>query len=422
MSVPIHRLGDVAQVIRGVTYKKSDAAQRPFDGSVPLLRATNIGQGLDLVEGLIHVPSGVVKKSQMVKPGDIVVASSSGSLSVVGKSARVLHDWIGTFGAFCAVIRSGPQVDPRYLAYFVQSAPVRTEWSAAARGTNINNLKRSDLERTLVPVPSLDEQRRVVDLLEDHLSRLDAGVAGLSLATRNSKAMVKSLLVDLVPDPSAYPPDWRLTTVGTAGTVELGRQRHPDWHTGSNMKPYLRVANVFEDRIDARDLKEMHWEGTTFDRFRLHPGDVLLNEGQTPELLGRPAIYRGDPAEVAFTNSLIRFKAANDVLPEFALLVFRRHMHAGRFTKESRITTNIAHLSASRLKAVEFPVPPLDIQRAIVKTASERLDAFSKLDLTIAKEQDRAAALRRALLTAAYSGQLTGASSDMDRVEELAEA
>jgi len=176
---------------------------------------------------------------------------------------------------------------------------------------------------------------------------------------------------------------------------------------------------VFEDRIDTRDVMEMDFSGV-FDRFRLEVGDVLLNEGQSPEWLGRPAIYRGDPPDVAFTNSILRFRAGPDVLPEWALLVFRRHMHLGRFMRESRITTNIAHLSAGRLKTVEFPVPPIDVQRRLVEVASERLGAIDLLRVEIAKTRARSAALRRALLDAAFSGRLTGAASDLDRVEELA--
>lgn len=170
----------------------------------------------------------------------------------------------------------------------------------------------------------------------------------------------------------AAPQGWTWSTVAEVGHVELGRQRHPNWHTGPNMRPYLRVANVFEDRIDVTDLKEMDFTDV-FDRYKLHPGDVLLNEGQTPELLGRPAIYRGVPEDVAFTNSLIRFQTGPSVTPEWALLVFRHHMHSGRFKRESRITTNIAHLSATRLKAVEFPVPPLYEQRRIVEILEEHL-------------------------------------------------
>lgn len=132
------------------------------------------------------------------------------------------------------------------------------------------------------------------------------------------------------------------------------------------MHPYLRVANVFEDRIDATDLKEMDFTGV-FERYRLAPGDVLLNEGQSPELLGRPAIYRGHPTAVAFTNTLLRFRAGPEVTPEWALVVFRHYMHSGRFAREARITTNIAHLSSKRFKNVEFPVPPIAEQRQIVE-------------------------------------------------------
>ncbi len=139
------------------------------------------------------------------------------------------------------------------------------------------------------------------------------------------------------------------------------------------MKAYLRVANVFEDRIDTSDVMQMHFEPEEFKRYQLVHGDVLLNEGQTPELLGRPALYRGEPQDCAFTNSLIRFQAGPQVLPEWALLVFRAHMHGGRFTRESRITTNIAHLSLARLRTIEMPVPPLDEQHRIVTALEDHL-------------------------------------------------
>lgn len=313
------------------------------------------------------------------------------------------------------VLRVGAHVERRFLRYYLDSADYR----GFANGTTRLKLTQAAMRRLSVPVPSPQEQRRIVDLLEDHLSRLDAAASYRASADRRLSAMMKSVLLEAVPDVADWPTHWRRSTVGEAGKVELGRQRHPDWHTGPNMRPYLRVANVFENRIDTRDLKEMHWPEDAFERFRLQPGDVLLNEGQTPELLGRPAIYRGEPTEVAFTNSLLRFKANKDVLPEFALVVFRRHMHAGRFTRESRITTNIAHLSATRLKPIEFPLPPLDEQQRVAGGVAERLAAVERLRLGLGKVSTREIVLRRALLTAAFSGQLTGRASDLDRAEEM---
>jgi len=177
---------------------------------------------------------------------------------------------------------------------------------------------------------------------------------------------------------------------------------------------------VFEDRIDLSDVKEMHWPGDSFNRFRLKPGDLLLNEGQSPEFLGRPAMYTGTPVDIAFTNTLIRFQANERVLPEFALLVFRRHMHAGRFARESRITTNIAHLSASRLKPIEFPIPPLDEQKQLAGLAEQQLGDAARLGDQVRLLKLKSKVLRRALLGAAFSGHLTGRSTDMEILEEMA--
>jgi type I restriction enzyme, S subunit len=163
---------------------------------------------------------------------------------------------------------------------------------------------------------------------------------------------------------------------------------------------------VFEDRIDTTDVKTMHFEPEAFERSRLEPGDILLNEGQTPELLGRPAMYRGEPAEVAFTNSLLRFRSRPGIEPAWALLVFRYHMRSGRFTRESRITTNIAHLSAARFKPVEFPIPPHSDQKRIVAEVERQLSDLDACERAVVAGLARAAALRRSILKAAFEGRL----------------
>ena len=422
MIVPRLTLADVAEFHRGVTYKKHQALPHPSSGHIALLRATNISDTLTFDTELVYVPEALVTGTQRLRVGDIVIATSSGSVSVVGKSAMLTAPVEATFGAFCGVLRPvNAKVDPRYLAHYVRSHSVRRAWSDAARGTNINNLKAQSLLETEIPLPPLGEQQRIVQILEDHLSRLDAANEYLRGVVTRCRTLGKSILFELIPEVADYPAHWSGSTVAAAGHVELGRQRHPDWHNGPNMRPYLRVANVFEDRIDASDLKEMAWPAQTFERFRLHPGDILLNEGQTPDLLGRPAIYRGNPPGVAFTNSLIRFKAGPGVLPEFALLVFRRHMHAGRFKRESRITTNIAHLSAARLKPIEFPIPPVAEQQRLVEMATLRMDAVKHVEVETKAQQLRSGALRRGLLAAAFSGKLTGAGPGNEVIEELAQ-
>jgi type I restriction enzyme S subunit len=164
------------------------------------------------------------------------------------------------------------------------------------------------------------------------------------------------------------------------------------------------VANVHEARIELGDVKEMHFTEEEMARYRLLPGDVLLNEGQSPEFLGRPAMWTAQTDEMYFTNSLIRFRAGEAVLPEWALLVFRRHMHFGRFAQESRITTNIAHLALGRFKTVEFPVPPLAEQRRIIAELERRLSHLDAAIEALRTAMRRVETLRAAVMQAACTG------------------
>ncbi|MGH3765138.1 MAG: restriction endonuclease subunit S [Pseudonocardiaceae bacterium] len=351
---------------------------------------------------------------------DLLFTRYNGSRHLVARCARVpehagplLHP-----DKLIRVILPAGMADSRFMMYQMESAMVRRYIEPRIRTTaGQSGIAGGDIRGIPVVIPPLDEQYRIVEVLEDHLSRLDPALETLRGVAARLRPLVGALLRQIVPTGEVR--GWRLTTVGEAGQVQLGRQRHPDWHTGPEMKPYLRVANVFEDRIDTRDVMEMDFSGV-FERYRLIPGDVLLNEGQSPEFLGRPAIYRGEPPEVAFTNSLIRFKANSDVLPEWALLVFRRHMHSGRFIKESRITTNIAHLSASRLKNVEFPIPPLGEQQNLVDLANDRLSAIERLKVELGRRLKQERALRRSLLEAAFSGRLTGSTPAIEMAEEMA--
>lgn len=395
-------LGELGRYLNGRAFKKSEWAP---DGR-PIIRIQNL-TGSNLTYNHFR---GDVEDRYVVRSGDLLVswAATLGAYVWTGQEA-VLNQHI---------FKVESNIDVRFHKHLLDHK--LSELRRHTHGSGMVHITRGRFDSLPAAVPPLAEQCRIVDVLEDHLSRLGAAESYLLAARGRAKVMVKAVLLEMIPEVSDYPSHWESTVVGEAGMVGLGRQRHPDWHTGPTMRSYLRVANVFEDRIDISDLKQMHWPDKTFERFRLHLGDVLLNEGQTPELLGRPAIYRGIPADVAFTNTLIRFKVREDVLPEFALLVFRRHMHAGRFTRESRITTNIAHLSAARLKTIEFPVPPLAEQASFVARAAEQFEAIDRLEAAARVASARGSQLRKALLAAAFSGQLTGRESDMDRVEEMA--
>lgn len=148
------------------------------------------------------------------------------------------------------------------------------------------------------------------------------------------------------------------------------------------LRPYLRVANVLDGSIDVSNVKSMRMTDAEFTTFRLLAGDVLLNEGQSLELVGRTAVYRDGPAECAFQNSLIRLRASDGVDAEFLEYLMRYQYQSGKFARIAARTTSIAHLGVSRLAGLRVRVPDLEAQRTIaglLGSLSAAIDCASRL-------------------------------------------
>ena len=198
-------------------------------------------------------------------------------------------------------------------------------------------------------------------------------------------------------DTGIIPKDWNVVTVGKAGQVIGGRQRSP--HHQGTLSKYLRVANVFDGDIDTSDVLEMPFSPVERERFLLQDGDILLNEGQSIELVGRSAIYRGDPPNCCFQNTLIRFRASAGTHTEFAHLIFQTYLRTGVFASVALQTTLIAHLGSGRFAALTMPLPSLVEQRAIAGALSDVDALIGALDQLIAKKRDLKQATMQQLLT-----------------------
>lgn len=202
------------------------------------------------------------------------------------------------------------------------------------------------------------------------------------------------------------PQGWISAAVGQLGEVKLGRQRSPKHHTGKYMRPYLRVANVFENRIDISDVMRMNFTPREFEIYRLEEGDILLNEGQSLELVGRPAMYRNEISNCCFQNTLVRFRVYKAMNAHYALIVFRSYLHNGQFRRIAKITTNLAHLGANRFAKLEFPLPSAGEQVEIVREVESRLTAADRLAARLDRQLERARATRQSLLREAFAGRL----------------
>ncbi|MFD4830287.1 restriction endonuclease subunit S [Streptomyces uncialis] len=180
--------------------------------------------------------------------------------------------------------------------------------------------------------------------------------------------------------------DIRWVPVGEAGEVRMGKQLSPSSRQdqGSHA-PYLRVANVLDGWIDYSDVKSMAFSSTEREKYGLLPGDILLNEGQSLELVGRSAIYYGAANKIFFQNTLIRFRAGPDVLQEYAREVFKKWQQDGTFAAIAKKTTSIAHLGGERFAGLPFPLPTIRQQRRIVEVLEAAAESERTSQAAIAK-------------------------------------
>jgi type I restriction enzyme S subunit len=307
----------------------------------------------------------------------------------------------------CIIRPSNDEIDNRWLMWFLNAPQFRREVSARQTGTTRKRISRSNLAALPLPVPTFAEQNHIVAAIEEHFSHLEAGLAGLERAKRKLHGLRMSALQAAL-EPSARDRNWPQFRLADVAEVQLGRQRSPKNHTGPNMLPYLRAANVTWAGVDLSDVKTMNFSPSELHTFRLEPGDLLLAEasGSASEV-GKPAIWRGEMENCCFQNTLLRVRSKGP-LPEFLLLVFRHAALTGRFGSAAR-GVGIHHLGAHALSDWLVHIPPPNEQQAIVEAAARTMSLIDALENMLGSGVTRVQTLRRAVLAAAFRGELIGA-------------
>jgi type I restriction enzyme S subunit len=162
----------LAEIIRGVTYKKHQVLDQATDNHIVLLRANNIQETIT-DDALIYVPLELVNDRQLITKGDILIAMSSGSANLVGKAAQTNRDLQATFGAFCGAVRPLKQKISSYLGLYMTTPLYRDQAQASGKGIGINNLNKKALNNMLVPVPPEKEQHRIVQKVDELMALCD---------------------------------------------------------------------------------------------------------------------------------------------------------------------------------------------------------------------------------------------------------
>ena len=192
---------------------------------------------------------------------------------------------------------------------------------------------------------------------------------------------------------------------------QLGRSSSgPEYGTAAKSStegeiPVVRMGNIQSGRIDWSDLVYTS-DQEEIARYSLRPGDVLFNRTNSPELVGKTAIYRGERPAL-FAGYLVRVNQINQVASGPYVAHFlnsplaRKH---GKFVKTDGV--NQSNINGTKLQEYPFPFCSPAEQSEIVRVLDECLETAEVLDAEIEANLTRADALRQSILKKAFSGQL----------------
>lgn len=328
---------------------------------VAFLRAEDVtGSGVDWTKVAHHITYEChqrLGRSQLF-PGDLLVtiAGSVGRVGFVPEGAPPLN----CNQAVCLIRLDPSLVLVEYACFVLQSSLILSSLSRDGTTATITNLSLKQIRELTIPLPPLDEQRRIVDIL----SRADSIRRLREQALATTRELIPALFVDMFGDPATNPKGWEIQALSKVADIGSGvtKGRKLDGHETIEL-PYLSVSNVQDGYLKLANIKSIHVKPAEVDRLSLRLGDLLMTEGGDPDKLGRCALWTGEVAPCLHQNHVFRVRCDHAVvLPEYLRALAGSSYGKHYFLQVAKQTTGIASINKTQLSAFPVLIPPLDGQ------------------------------------------------------------
>ncbi|MFT4164191.1 MAG: restriction endonuclease subunit S [Microlunatus sp.] len=399
MSWPIVPLGEVGDWYGGATPSKGNKSFWT-DGTIPWLSPKDMGSEV-LAGTEDHITSGAVSVSsvKLVPAGSVAVVVRSGIIE--RKIPVALVPFETTLNQDMKAVATRTDIDPRWIAWGLRAFERELLRDTRKAGTTVASIEWPRFLSFGVPIPPLDEQHRIVELLEDHLSRLDAAERGLRASLRRLDLLrllaIRELAVgDLVPLKDLA----RDSGYGTSTKCEVGGQG----------PAVVRIPNLVNGRIDLTDEKRAVDASVDLSGAMLTPGDILIiRTNGSKDLIGRSGVVQ-EGIDAAFASYLIRYRVDTDrVRPEWVNTMLGAPALRSEIETLAASSAGQHNLSLGKLDGLLIPTPSLPEQHAGLERLAELDAQAGALRATLDAILRRGDSLRRSLLAAAFSGELSGA-------------
>jgi type I restriction enzyme S subunit len=378
-----------------------------------------------------------------------------GSLIMVTRSGILEH-------SFPVAINDKPVTINQDLKAFVPSDSVLSEYlyynlvahsndilrECSKDGTTVASINSDALYSYEVPIAPLDEQRRIVEKIEQYFSKLDAGVSELEEAEQRldryqgavmqtamegeltevwrsknqpvlrniEKSSIDVSEIDYIPQ---IPSSWRWVRFKSVLREKL-RNGHSAKKTNEGIRT-LTLTAVTERDFSEENTKITEADPEKVEDLWLESGDLLIERSNTEEYVGLPAVYRGEENYAIYPDLMIRARLdENLVIPEFAdYMLLSPALRSYLRNKSKGTSGSMSKINQTHLKEMPFPLAPLDEQKKIVDRLDQITSVVSGTTENVSTELERAENLRHAILKKAFEGNLLSSTEDDIAVEEI---
>jgi len=358
------------------------------DGDVRLIQLADVGIGrfIDKSRRFLTAETAQRLNCTFLERGDILIARMPDPIGRacifpgVGQPAVTAVD--------VCIVRVDPDVlDSRYLVHYPNSSQAFRQISGKASGSTRQRISRSNLGTIEIPLPPLEEQRRIAAILDK--------ANGITLLQNDSKNAIellpKSLFLSHFGDPRFSPYSWPQYALGELGRVVTGSTPPSSEHgMFEGTHPFVTPGDLGSGQVSKCSLTEA---GARRSRSVRKGSALVCCIGAT---IGKMDIAREDSA---FNQQINAVECGDSVIGEFGI-------EALRFFKDAIATagasTTLPILKKSAFEKLRIPVPPIDLQRDYCR----RLDAINPYLARLQTAVQLGASLKQALMTKAFSGEL----------------
>ena len=344
------------------------------------------------------------------------------------------------------ILKPSEGFDPKYLYYLLRSLQIPSR----GYSRHFQFLRKFHFPRA----PSA-QQKQIVAEIEKQFSRLDEAVANLKRVKANLKrykaavlkAAVEGRLVETeaeiarregrgyetgeqllqriletrrsqwqgngkykepaAPDTTVLPelPDgWVWVSLGSLGDVIGGLTKNPKRATLKKKLPYLRVANVYANKLRLDEIEEIGVDDSELDKLLVHTGDLLIVEGNgSPDQIGRLAIWDGSISPCVHQNHLIKARLHQACAPEWVMNWLMSPDGRDHVRNVASSTSGLYTLSVGKVSALPIPLPPVSEQRRIIAEVDRRLSLLRETDIQVDANLQRAERMRQAILKKSFA-------------------